>query len=140
MFISVNSVLLHNIMGRPKKIKETEVAPENTEEKVEKKEGVVVSPPIPRDYRTAVDEILNKNFGIRIEYRSDEPMFDFIIVAPERYSTMTPPMRELLHEDIRPKAIQTGQGLLGVRTWCEIVFNSFNNEIKSLIVSDRNAN
>jgi len=118
-------------MGRPKKIKTEEVEQSIAPSVIE------TVAPIPKDYRTTVDEILNKNFGIRIEYRSDEPMFDFIIVVPDRYSSMTPPMKALLHEDVRPKAIQTGQGLLGVRTWCEIVFNSFNNEMKSLIVSDR---
>ena len=93
--------------------------------------------PIPLEYRQIVDSVLNRSFGIRIVPRSDSPHFEFVVVVPEKYSTMTPDQRQMLGEDIRLKVINYAEGINGVRTYCENIYGSFSQEIKGQITQDR---
>ena len=93
--------------------------------------------PIPLEYRQLVDNILNKSFGIRIVPRSDAPLFEFIIVVPEKYSSLTPNQKELMNEDLRIKVLSYADGVNGVRLWCETVYNNFGQEMKTQITQDR---
>ena len=108
---------------------------------VETKPEIIVSSatnyPIPQDYREIVNNVLNRSFGIEITPRSDAPLFEFVVIVPEKYSTMTPDQKEMMKRDIRLKVINYAEGINGVRSWCELVYNSFSQEIKAQITQDR---
>ena len=93
--------------------------------------------PVPQEYRELVNMILNKSFGVRMEYRIDAPLFEFSIIVPDKYSNMPLPQREVQKEDSRPKVITMAEGKNGVKEWCEKVYRNFNAEIQSMIVADR---
>ena len=93
--------------------------------------------PIPQDYREMVNNILNRSFGIEITPRSDAPLFEFVVIVPEKYSTMTPDQKQMMKRDIRLKVINYAEGANGVRSWCEMIYNSFSQEIKGQITQDR---
>lgn len=93
--------------------------------------------PIPLEYRLLVDNVLNRSFGIEIIPRSDAPLFEFAIIVPEKYSTMTPAYKQMYKVDRRPKVMNYAEGTNGIREWCEKVFNNFNQDYRSMIVADR---
>lgn len=93
--------------------------------------------PIPPTYREIVYQVLNKNFGIRLEPMENVPSFLFTIVCPPKYSTLSPAELKSIGADIRPKVIPYAEGVNGVKVWAEKVFNSFSNETKALIAQDR---
>lgn len=93
--------------------------------------------PLPPEYRDAVDQTLNKTFGVQLVPMSDTPAFQLHIVVPEKYSALTPDQRKMYGSDLRSKVITYAEGPNGVKAWAEKVFSSFNPEIKALIISDR---
>ena len=93
--------------------------------------------PVPLEYRLLVDNTLNRAFGVEIIPRSDAPLFEFAILVPDKYSTMTPAYKEMYKTDRRPKVMGYADGANGVRDWCEKVFNNFNPDMRALIVADR---
>lgn len=93
--------------------------------------------PVPLEYRQVVDSVLNKSFGIRIVGINDRPSFELILVVPEKYQTLSEAYRAIYKEDLRPKVINYSDGTPGVRSWAEKVFESFSQDLKSLIVNDR---
>lgn len=102
--------------------------------------GVTNSPnyfPIPPDYLDVVDLVLNKNFGVRCNPLPDSPSFDFQIIVPEKYSSMTPAQKEMLHADVRSKVITYAEGTNGVQLWCDKVLETFSSDTKFRIVEDR---
>ena len=113
------------------------------------KESVVVVPgvpitatlenlyPMPSEYREAVDAILNKEFGIAIYPLSDSPSFQFSIIVPDKYSQVSEEYKKMYKADIRAKVIRYSEGLIGVKMWCEMVYNHFNPTMQAQIVADR---
>ena len=97
----------------------------------------ILSVPVPQEYQELVNTILNKNFRVRMEYRTDAPLFEFAVIVPDKYSNMPLPQREIQKEDFRPKVISMAEGKNGVKEWCERVYKNFNTEIQSMIVADR---
>lgn len=95
------------------------------------------SSPIPDSYRRAVDQVLNKNFGIHISY--DLGGFKFAIIVPREYSNLNDEQFKMLKMDVRPRIISSAEGENGVKLWCERVFQSFDPTVQAKIVSDRNA-
>ena len=93
--------------------------------------------PIPIEYRYITDELLNKDFGIELEMVSDSPMFQFTVVVPEKYSNLSDEYKRMYKRDIRPKMITFAEGAVGVRSWVERVWSSFNPTVQALIVSDK---
>jgi hypothetical protein len=93
--------------------------------------------PVPLEYRNIVDTVLNNNFGIQIMPHSDRPSFTFTVVVPDEYSNMSAPYKEMYKIDLRPKVISYADGLNGVRSWCELVYNNLNPEIRSKVTEDR---
>lgn len=92
---------------------------------------------IPFDYRMIVDDMLNKNFEIEIMPHRDSPQFDFTIVVPDKYSSMSEEMRKMYGKDRRLKVLSYSDGISGVRAYVEKVWSNFNPTIQALIVSDR---
>ena len=93
--------------------------------------------PVPMDYRAIVDTVLNKNFGIRVNPKSDAPQFEFIIEVPEKYSTVSKEYIRMYGSDLRPRVLNYAEGATGVKEWTDRVFDSFDLQMKSLIVADR---
>ena len=87
--------------------------------------------PVPQDYITIVDLVLNKSFGVRLEPQTDNPSFMLTIVVPKKYSKVAE------GEDIRPKVITYADGIAGVRLWVEKVFSNFDQDTQVQIVNDR---
>jgi len=93
--------------------------------------------PVPTEYRGIVNQLLNQDFGIKIE-PADGSSFLFTVIVPDKYSPTTLAQRKMLGgNDIRPKVITHVEGENGVRLWTERVFNNFNSEIKAAIIADR---
>ena len=93
--------------------------------------------PIPADFAETVDIILNKSFKVRCEPLQDSPAFKLTIVVPEKYSSMTPALKEMIHQDARVKVIPFSEGVSGVRQWADMVYTTFNKTTQMQIVEDR---
>lgn len=93
--------------------------------------------PIPLDYRSLVDTLLNRHFGIKIVSKRDLPAFEFIVIVPEKYSTVTEGYKAVYKFDIRSKVITYAEGINGVRDWCEKVWKSFTPELQAQISMER---
>lgn len=91
------------------------------------------SNPIPEDYRAAVDEILNKEFGIHLLALSGQPAFKFTVLVPQKYTKEAP-------YDVRPKVITYADGTNGVKSWCEKVLGTFSEEIRARVIKERSEN
>ena len=87
--------------------------------------------PVPQDYVTIVDLILNKSFDVRLEPQTDSPSFMFAVVVPKKYTKLVE------GEDIRPKVITYADGIAGVRLWVEKVFSNFDQDTQAQIINDR---
>lgn len=96
----------------------------------EAKAEIVEDYPIPEDFKDIVETTLNKRFRMRLHPMKDTPAYLFTIIVPSIYSKIT-------DEDIRPKVIQHGEGVNGVRMWAEKVFSSFDHGLQEKIISDR---
>lgn len=122
----------------PKKEEVKAPEPADDEAKWELQELGGPSDPIPSEYRGLIDVQLNKNFGIHV--KSGMGNFQFTILVPKKYSTMSDEQWKMLHFDKRVKVVPISEGLEGVRLFVEKVFNSFNPEYQAMIVADRIAN
>jgi len=91
---------------------------------------------IPTEYREIVNEVLNKKFGIQIDYLPDKPEFIFSIIVPKEYSNMSEQEWEVKKADIRSKVISIAEGANGVRQWCEQIYNNLSPEIKARVKQD----
>lgn len=127
---------LKTTLATPIEIKPTE---EKTEEKKPFILDVLNAPeePIPLDYRSLVDTLLNRHFGIKIVSKRDLPAFEFIVIVPEKYSTVTEGYKAVYKFDIRSKVITYAEGINGVRDWCEKVWKSFTPELQAQISMER---
>jgi len=141
-----NRELEKNLIEMAKAVKELAIDVAEIKKGIEKPKPPEIKPPqvpeltnskfpIPPEYRELVDFTLNKQFGIEIEWQPAG--FLFTIVVPEKYSTLTPKDKELIKIDKRTKLIPNFEGANGVKTWVELVYNSFSTETKSLITNDR---
>lgn len=105
--------------------------------------GEVISPrtepkfPIPAEYVNLVNTILNNKFGISIEPQGDRPSFLLVITVPKDYSPLSASDWEYAKGDIRPKMIGYGDGVAGVKTYLELVWNTFNPDVQAQIAKDR---
>ena len=95
------------------------------------------SDPIPRLYREEVSRILNASFGIHMKGAGDAAAFQFTIIVPEKYSSLTPEQKAMNVPDIRVKVIEYALGLNGVKEWSEMVYKNFSNETQAIITADR---
>lgn len=93
--------------------------------------------PIPIEYLEARDTILNKRFAMEITYLTDSAGFQLSVLVPKEYSNAAKPHWDMYHEDRRSKVIENAFGTNGVREWLQLVYENFNNEMKSRITSDR---
>ncbi len=108
-----------------------------TESVAESLTSAVTSNPVPLEYRQIVDDVLNRSFGVEVNPRSDLPAFEFVVKVPKKYSNAPNSHWEMYKSDARPKVISYSDGLLGVKLWCEKVFDNFNQDTRAMIVSDR---
>ena len=91
--------------------------------------------PIPPDFITVIDEVLNKDFKIECNPLPDTPAFNFKIIVPEKYSNT--PKEKRNGSDVRSKVISYSEGAVGVRLWAEKVLENLGADIKFRITEDR---
>ena len=77
--------------------------------------------PIPPSWRKMVDEILGLDFGLNVSYPDKGSGFLFKIIVPMEKSNMPEAQRQMYKVDIRTKAISYGEGVDGVKRYCELV-------------------
>ena len=92
---------------------------------------------VPAEYRTAVDEILSPRFGIKIEPDSDRPAFTLKILVPKEYSNASEGEWKSTGGDVRAKVLTYGEGILGVRTYLELIKKNLGPEINAKIQLDK---
>lgn len=93
--------------------------------------------PVPLEYLELVHSVLNSRFGVTIDPEPNTPMFRFTIVVPREYSSLSDAEYDSVKADIRPKMLNYSDGVPGVRTWVETVWNNFNPEVKAKIKADQ---
>jgi len=91
---------------------------------------------IPMEYREIVNEVLNKKFGVKIDYLPDKPQFIFSVIVPKEYSNMSEEEWEIKKADVRSKVISMAEGANGVRQWCEQIYNNLSPETRARIKQD----
>lgn len=91
--------------------------------------------PIPYEYREVVDTVLNRKFGIDIDYVGGA--FNFSVLVPKEYSNAGEPHWQSYHEDRRTKNIDNALGTSGVRDWVTKIYDNLSPEIRSQITQDR---
>ena len=97
------------------------------------------SDPVPSHFRGIVDQVLNKSFDIHLDGVGGG--FKFSLIVPNRYSSLNAEQRrQSFGFDVRSRVIDTAEGENGVKSWCETVLNSFNPEMRALIVNDQIVN
>lgn len=128
------------VLERPEPVKERvletklEVKPQNTTVT-----GEAPKFPIPQEYRSWVDTILNQDFEIEIEYPNEQPGYQrFSIVVPDKYSNATREYKSQIGgRDVRSKTLENNQAVTGVKEYIELVYNNFGQDTKTLIAMDR---
>lgn len=95
--------------------------------------------PIPSEYRAEVDKVLNQDFRVEINPISDRPAFEFVIIVPDKYSSISEAYKQTYKEDRRPVVIPYSEGLLTVKTWVEKVSNNLGPDVRNKIALDRTA-
>ena len=93
--------------------------------------------PVPTEYRTIVDEILNPKFGIKIEPDSDRPAFTLKIFVPKEYSNATEEYWRTNKCDVRAKVLTYGEGQLGVRAYVELIKANLGSDIMARVATDK---
>ncbi len=93
--------------------------------------------PVPLEYLELAHSMLNSRFGVTIDPEPNTPMFRFTIVVPREYSSLSDAEFESVKADLRPKMLNYSDGVPGVRTWVETVWNNFNPELKAKIKADQ---
>jgi len=124
---------LQKINQRLTALEEKDNVPEELKKEPEVKEGH----PIPEEYRGIIDNVLNKKFGIKLDYDPERPQFILNIVVPKKYSLMSKDEWEMMGVDMRSRTVSYADGSNGVKEWAEKVYSSFTPEIQSLIVAER---
>jgi len=81
---------------------------------------------IPKNYRKIVDDLLSDEFGIKITDFDDRTDFQFAIIVPEKYSSVTPEDKAKGVEDIRSRMIPRSLGENGVKEWCKLIRQNLN--------------
>ena len=140
---AINTLIeaINSLKEKPYELKESEststTLPKKPTETPAPPREVEMTQPVPMEYRMIVNEVLNKDFGIKMEYMKDRPEFMFTVIVPEKYSPLTSKEKELCSIDLRSKVITYANGVNGVRTWVELIYKNFNPEVQARITSDR---
>lgn len=81
---------------------------------------------IPPKFRKIVNEFLSEDFGARVVDFEDRTDFQFDIIVPEKYSSVTKEDRAKGVQDIRTRIIPRALGENGVREWCQLIRKNLN--------------
>lgn len=93
--------------------------------------------PIPEEYRRAVNDILSDKFGIKVIPSTNSPDFLLQILVPQEYSNAGEQIWKDAKADIRSKVLTYGEGLLGVKTYVELVKTNLGPEIMARVAQDK---
>lgn len=76
---------------------------------------------VPPKFRKIVDEILSKDFGLKIDDFPDRTDMQINIIVPEKYSSLSKEDREKGAQDIRSRIVPRAMGENGVKEWCQLI-------------------
>ena len=93
--------------------------------------------PVPEDYIKYLYETLNSKFGIKVIPSNDSPMFTLQILVPKEYSNADEQIWKDAKMDLRSKILNYGDGLIGVRTFIDLVKANLGPEINAQIQKDK---
>lgn len=93
--------------------------------------------PVPAEYLNLLNEILSDKFGVRVDPNPTAPSFRFEVNVPREYSNAPSEVWTTAKADIRSKEIPYGAGLLGVKTYLELIRNNLGPEIQARIEADK---
>jgi len=83
--------------------------------------------PVPDDYIKAKNNVLGKDFGIRMMNEADRPSFELQIIVPQSKSNMTDLQKDLSAKvddepvDIRTMAFNHGSGASSIQSWLMLI-------------------
>jgi len=77
--------------------------------------------PCPPSWRKLVDEVLGPEFGLNVVYPEKGTGFLFKIIVPKEKSNASQSHWDYYKSDIRTRSIGFGEGIEGIRKYCEIV-------------------
>jgi len=80
----------------------------------------------PPKFRKLVDEILSKDFGLKIDDFPDRTDMQINIIVPEKYSSLSKEDRDKGAEDIRSRIVPRAMGENGVKEWCQLIRTNLN--------------
>ena len=86
--------------------------------------------PVPLEYVMLCRDVLNKDFGLDIEYSGDKPVFTLIVKVPQKYSNASEAHWATYHEDRRVKVIPLSDGVSGVRDYMQKIDIGFQKFLK----------
>lgn len=81
---------------------------------------------MPPKYRKIVDEVLSPEFKARVQDFEDRTDFQFDVIVPSQYSSVSPTDKEKGVEDIRSRIMPRALGENGVREWCMLIRKNLN--------------
>lgn len=76
---------------------------------------------MPPKFRKIVDEVLSPQFDARVVDFEDRTDFQFDVMVPEKYSSVSKSERDQGVKDIRTRIIPRAMGENGVREWCTLI-------------------
>jgi len=79
---------------------------------------------IPPKYRAIASQILSPEFGIDVLDFADRTDFQFSVIVPEKFSSVSQDDRAKGVRDIRSRMIPRALGENGVREWCTLIRNN----------------
>ncbi len=109
---------------------------EKKEEKVEAPLPVESTIPFPVEWRSVIDEVLNKSFDAKVKYL-DSASFELSIFVPKEYSNATKQEWDMYKADPRIKIIPNYQGIQGVRLFVDDIAKQLGDERRIKINDDR---
>ena len=123
----LNSVLEAITALKDMVVKKDATPEQKVAEAVEKEDKITSSPDVntvPPSWRKIVDEVLGQEFGLNVSYPEKGSGFLFKLIVPKEKSNASQSHWDYYKSDIRTRAIGFGEGIEGVRKYCEIVLKN----------------
>lgn len=92
--------------------------------------------PFPLEWRQAIDEVLSREFGSKVEYRPDG-RFELSIYVPQKFSNAPKGHWDLYKEDLRRKIMDNHLGVQGVRDYAQLISENLGKDIMNKVNDSR---
>jgi len=101
--------------------KKPPVQPEITPKQEPEKDETIDNSYLPPKFREIVNNILSPEFGAKVTDFEDRVDFQFTIIVPQKYSSLSKDEYEQAKGDIRSRIIPRGLGENGIKEWCKLI-------------------